>query len=156
MKSLHPQLFQDSQTAKADATWQQRHFTMRTVCTCLVLVAAALRSMAKTAASRSSGLWMNKLQSIIDWVKMRAKNCAQVSDGHYCVFRAVNLLLHTLNKKSSLSRSLPICKPRLLQWWASTDLCYLQTAWCTTSHQEGREAKTKQHRSRNPVRVQIP
>lgn len=69
---------------------------MRTVCASLVLVAATLWLMAKTAASRNSGLWVNKLQSMIDRVKIRAKNCTQVSDGHYCFFRSAYLLLpHT-------------------------------------------------------------
>lgn len=76
---------------------------------------AALGLMAKTAASRSSGLWVNKLQRTIDRVKIRVKNCAQVSDGHYCFFRPAYLLLHALSKSSSLTRSLPICKPRSLQ-----------------------------------------
>lgn len=69
---------------------------MKTVCVWPVLVAPVLWLMAKAAISRSSGLWVNNLQSMIDGVKIRAKHCTQVSHGHCCFFRSVSLFLHTL------------------------------------------------------------
>lgn len=64
-----------------------------------------------------------------------------VSHSHYCFFSPTHRY-----------SPCPAANPKLQ---ASIDLCYLQTAWCTTAEQQGSEVKTKQHRARNSRSAQI-
>lgn len=144
---LHPQLIQDSQSIKADTTQQKKQLTLGTVCTWLVPIATVLWVMAEISISRAQGSGWASCRA---WqTKYRAEPKTAFGLTQPLLLLQPNPLPHGTPHWSS---PCPAANPKLQ---SSIDLCYLQTAWCTTAEQQGREVKTKQHRARNLTSAQI-
>lgn len=151
MKSLHPYLVQDYQAIKPDTTQQKRQLTLQTVCTWLVPIAGAVGD-GWEFHWQSSGLWVNKLQSMTDQVQSRAKNCTR---SHTAI--TASSAQPTASWNSSLIQSMPSCKPQAAsQYWPVLFTgCLVHHSRAAKQGGENKTAQSKKFKKCTNLRTEI-